>query len=212
MTAVSLDPAPASVDRFDAVFDSQATFRALLRAMSRPGTTVPVPVADPGCPVSEFGTVAGIARTLLDHEVTLAVVSDAAHDDIATRLERYVREVSGARPAAVSVANYVISVGPLADGLLSALHRGVPAYPDESATLIALLPAPVAGAPALRLAGPGVTHGARLRLTGWSARSIEELIAVNAEPPLGIDLILATADRGVTCLPRSASLARDAGA
>jgi len=190
----------------DPVFASQATFRTVLLAMARPGSIGRVAAADPGCPLPVCRVLAAVARTLLDHEVAFAVVTGkASGDDGAAELAAYLAETTGARQEPVAAADYVLLLGQPPGGLPAALRRGRPAHPDEGATLIAVVPSlgPSAEGAAVALAGPGVAPGARLDLAGRSAGDVAALAEVNGEPPLGIDLILATPDGEVACLPRS---------
>jgi alpha-D-ribose 1-methylphosphonate 5-triphosphate synthase subunit PhnH len=193
---------------FDEVFDSQAIFRTILLAMARPGSIGGISVSDPRCPLPSCQVVAGILRTLLSHEVSFAVVPGlAGNPTAATELGAYLAEATGGQLCPIEAADYVVLLGAPPGGLFLSLRRGQPAYPDESATLIASLPsfAPGSGV-SLALAGPGVTPGTRLELAGWSAQDVATMTAVNAEPPLGIDLILATPHGQVACIPRSIRL------
>lgn len=194
--------------RFDPVFASQAVFRALLTAMARPGAIGRLPAHDAGCPFAECQAVAGVARTLLDHEVSFAAIADTGRrpgreDALAT----YLGETTGARLVAAVAADYVLLLEPSPAALLPALRRGRPAYPDESATVIASVPsfAPGAGT-SVALSGPGVAPGTELILAGWDAQDVAALEEANAETPLGIDLILVTPGGQVAALPRPTRL------
>ena len=63
---------------FDIVFDSQAIFRTVLDAMARPGTIGLLTALDPRCPLPDYRPLTAVARTLLDHEVTFAVIPEEA--------------------------------------------------------------------------------------------------------------------------------------
>jgi alpha-D-ribose 1-methylphosphonate 5-triphosphate synthase subunit PhnH len=202
----------AAVAGFDPVFGSQATFRVVLDAMARPGTIGNLPVADPTTPLAGTGYLTALLRTLLDHEVSFAVV--AAPDDApgARRLIGYLTETTGSRPQPIAEADYVVALGPLPPGLALCLKRGDPAYPDRGATLLCLVP-PLGqdGAGLLiSLAGPGLRpeNPAWLRLPGLTLSDLTALAAANAEPPCGIDLILLDASGRLVCLPRSTRLTR----
>ena len=61
----------------DPVFDAQSVFKAVMDAMARPGTVVPVrPLAAPPAPLS--ATAAAVALTLTDHDTPLWLDSHLA--------------------------------------------------------------------------------------------------------------------------------------
>jgi alpha-D-ribose 1-methylphosphonate 5-triphosphate synthase subunit PhnH len=190
---------------FDPVFGSQATFRAVLDAMARPGTLHHLPVADPACPLVAARPLTAILQTLLDHEVGFGVVGAPEDTD---RLSAYLVETTASRSVPLEEADYVVALGPLRPGLPLRLKRGEPAYPDRGATLICLVP-PLTGDRdeqiAVSLAGPGIPPDAdtTVRLSGPSLAVLTALAAANAEPPCGIDLILVDPAGRIVCLPRS---------
>jgi alpha-D-ribose 1-methylphosphonate 5-triphosphate synthase subunit PhnH len=198
---------PTTDGRFDPIFDSQATFRVVLDAMARPGAPARLPTPDPRCPVADCRPLSAVLLTLLDHEVSFAVVPATGDGATAEQVSRYLASATGSRPAPVEAADYVLAMGGLPDGLLLSLKRGAPAYPDESATLLVLVP-PVAEAtgPTVALAGPGVRPGTTARLSGLTPIDLTDLATANEEPPLGVDLVLADAAGNLTCLPRSTRL------
>lgn len=201
---------PTPARPFDPVFDSQAIFRTVLDAMARPGTIGRLPATDPRCPHPEYGPLAAVARTLLDHEVGFAVAPEA-RPAVALELTRHLAAATGSRPTPAAEADYVIARGPFARGLLAGLKRGSPAFPDDSATLLLLVPdlAAAAPAPAVALTGPGIPGMLPLRLVGLSAENLAERRAANAEVPRGVDLLLVDAAGRVLCLPRTTRI--DAG-
>ncbi len=198
--------------RSDPVAGSQAVFRVLLDAMARPGTLHHLPAADPDAPVPHTGPLAAIAQTLLDHEVSFAVVprpGDTSDDD-GDRFAAYLTLVTGSHAVAPIDADYIFALGALPAGLPATLRTGVPAYPDESATMIALVPAFAAQiGVTVTLAGPGVAPGTRITVPGLTPADLASLAAANAEPPLGVDLILIDPAGTVVCLPRSTRLTLD---
>lgn len=198
--------------RFDPVADTQAVFRVVLDAMARPGTRHTLPAADPNTPLAEAGPLVALAQTLLDHEVTFAVVPGRGDTALAAaeRLAAYLTLVTRSRTVAAAAADYVIALGPLPAGLPTTLRVGQPAYPDESATLIALVPPSddQAGAP-VALTGPGVARGTVMTLPGLTPSDLASLAAANAEPPLGVDVILVDPAGTIVCLPRSTRLNLD---
>jgi alpha-D-ribose 1-methylphosphonate 5-triphosphate synthase subunit PhnH len=195
---------PTLDGRFDVVVASQATFRVVLEAMARPGTLARLPAADPRCPAPTHAPLAAVLLTLIDHEVGFAVVARDGDGLAADHLARYLSEATGSRAVAPGVADYVLALGAPSPDLILGLKRGTPTYPDESATLLVAAPSLVAAdGPPVALAGPGTRPGTTARLAGLTPDALAALATANAEPPLGIDVILADAAGHLVCLPRS---------
>ncbi len=197
---------PVSARPFNTVADTQAVFRAILDAMARPGTRQLLPVVDGNAPLAGTGPLLALAQTLLDHEVTFAVVpgcGERAESD-AERVATYLTLVTGSRAVGAVDAGYVFALGPLPPGLPAMLRAGNPAYPDESATLVVLSPLfnGESGVP-VSLTGPGIAGRTALTLPGLTPSDLANLAAANAEPPLGVDVILVDPGGTVVCLPRS---------
>jgi alpha-D-ribose 1-methylphosphonate 5-triphosphate synthase subunit PhnH len=87
MPSLSIPDLRAAIDP---VHDTQAVFRVVLEALSRPGSPRTVPVAAAGAPGNPWLTA--VLLTLLDHEVSFA-----AHADPATEI--FVCGRTSARPA-----------------------------------------------------------------------------------------------------------------
>jgi alpha-D-ribose 1-methylphosphonate 5-triphosphate synthase subunit PhnH len=185
------------------VRDTQMTFRVLLDAMARPGTVRQLPVAARGAPVNPW--LAAVLVTLLDHEVTLAVEPFAGSD----ALERFVRQRTSAGPAPAERADFVVaSCEALDPGLPLRLDQGSLAFPNDSATLVVLVPTldqSEATGLRLALAGPGVPAGHELRVGGLPAPFFEAR-DLATEYPCGIDLILVDPAGRVAAIPRSTAI------
>lgn len=206
MTATSLH---STAIAFDPVFDAQTAFRTLLDSTARPGTVAPLGMADPRCPLAVCRALAALARTLLDHEVGFAVVAAGGErDGQVDELARYLALATGSRPTAAENADFVFVLGPLPTGLLPGLRRGLPAFPDDSATVVILVPDLDAGDGGLPVAlqGPGVPPNTVATLAGLTAADLAERDAANAEPPCGIDLVLIDPAGRILCLPRSTKI------
>lgn len=198
-----------SAHAFDPVFGAQTAFRVVLDAMARPGQVAALDVADPRCPVAAARPLAALARTLLDHEAGFAVVAGRGTDEReAGELARYLALATGSRPLDTARADFVFVLGTPPAGLLPGLRRGVPAFPDEGATAVVLVPNLDAadGAPRVTLSGPGIPGKRASDLPGLPPETLAERDAANAEPPCGIDLILIDAAGRVLCLPRSTTV------
>lgn len=204
---MSSDTAIATLgDPFQTSAGPQDVFRVLLDAMARPGTVRQLSALDEHTPNPATKGLAAVAQTLLDHEVTFAAVppDGASGADASSAIVAYIRSITGCREISVFDADYVFALGKLPAGLAVQLKRGQPAYPDEGATLVSLVPSldGVTGI-ARNLSGPGVPPGTMANIPGWSASDLASLAEANAAAPLGIDLILVDSIGRVMCLPRS---------
>jgi alpha-D-ribose 1-methylphosphonate 5-triphosphate synthase subunit PhnH len=159
------------------VFDAQATFRAVMDAMARPGSVHALrdhdtPVwLDPSLTVGDavaawlgFHTGAPIART--PAEAHFALVRDPA--------------------SLIALENFA---------------QGSQDYPDRSATLILRVDSLVGG-PALTLAGPGIETMSAIAPRPMPRHFVEQWKQNRARFPRGVDVILA-APGAVACLPRT---------
>jgi alpha-D-ribose 1-methylphosphonate 5-triphosphate synthase subunit PhnH len=177
-------PAPAPLPDAAEVRDN-ATFAAILAALSRPGTVHRLPEPGP----------APIVGALLDRECRAWADTP--------EVEMLIRG-SGATVVPPDLAGHLfLSFDTDAQlGRLARATTGDQLYPDEGATIVA--PARIGDGPELRLAGPGVDGTARLRLGGlhpglWPVR------ASLCRYPLGVEMILVDGDR-IAALPRSTTV------
>lgn len=190
MTAPTLTPTAAA---------EQAVFRALLDCMSRPGTVAELqhtgPVED------EWAGVVAVMQTLLDHEVTFALL---AEDDSAVR-ETILRR-TGSRTAVPTDAEYLVAD---AGNLLAAIEQaneGDLDYPEQGATVVARCPAVGDGELTVHLSGPGIRDHSHLSLGGLTADVFKALMRKNSSFPLGIDMVLVGDNNRVSCLPRTTTV------
>lgn len=172
----------------DAPVDAAIAFRAVLDALSRPGTITTLTGATPPRPLSQATGV--LALTLFD--ATTPVHLAGAHDTPALR--DWLVFHTGAPLVSAEDAGFAI-------GTWDALHPvtrfspGTPDYPDRAATLIIEMPAlHTTGA---RLRGPGIKDTTRLSLPETAAFQ-----ANHARFPLGFDAFLTSGDQ-LAGLPRS---------
>jgi alpha-D-ribose 1-methylphosphonate 5-triphosphate synthase subunit PhnH len=194
-TAGSLRPAFPSP-----VFDSQATFRAVLEAMSKPGTlqTVPVLVAPP--PPLDPATVA-VGLTLFDFETPVWLGDRVRGAEAADYLRFHTGCPIVDEPGAAAFALFTVP-GDAID--LAELDLGSDEYPDRSTTAIIQVAA-IDDSAGLELRGPGISGVRRLEIAEipddfWrTRREIESLF------PRGADLIFATG-RTLAAVPRSTRL------
>jgi alpha-D-ribose 1-methylphosphonate 5-triphosphate synthase subunit PhnH len=182
------------------VFDSQAAFRAAMDALSRPGTPTAL-CSDLSPPAPLTPAAAAIALSLLDFEVSFWLAPSLSAGDVGA----YLRFHTGAREVdAANEADFVL-IDLAQDNLdLSAFKPGEAAYPDRSATVLALVESVEAETGPV-LTGPGIKVRATLSATPLPAGFAGQWAANAAAYPLGVDVIFA-APEAVLGLPRSTRL------
>jgi alpha-D-ribose 1-methylphosphonate 5-triphosphate synthase subunit PhnH len=181
----------------DPVLQSQATFRAVLGAMSRPGTILHT--SDDLKPPAGLGAAAAAALLALADYETPLWLSPAYRDG---EIGAWLRFHTGA-PAAASASAAAFALLDLErDALrLEEFSSGTPAYPDRSSTLVLACASLSAEGP-LTLSGPGVRGSTRFGFAP-SPRDFPAQWRANGNAfPLGVDLILACGAR-LAALPRT---------
>ncbi len=181
----------------DPVADAQATFRAVLDAMARPGRLHLV--ADKVQPPPLAGATAALLLTLVDADTPLWLAPElaAARDWIVFHTGAPITENPAAAAFAVTQA--------LPD--LSLLFAGTDVAPETSATVIVQVAGFGAGQ-RLRLSGPGLRTPETLQVNGLPDDFAARWADNHALYPRGLDLLL-VAGPALVALPRS--LAVEAG-
>ncbi len=179
--------------------DAQRSFRALLAAMSEPGTLHHLVTAiEP--PAGLSPAAANVLLTLADHDtpIWLAPAINGAGAG-------YVRFHCGA-PIAGSPgeARLAIIDGAIADVPLSAFAIGEDRYPDRSATIIVQCTQLVSGRP-VSLSGPGIRGSRLVAPDGLRPGFWTEVAANHAHYPLGVDFVL-VAGSTIMAIPRSTAV------
>ncbi|HEY9211351.1 MAG TPA: phosphonate C-P lyase system protein PhnH [Ancylobacter sp.] len=181
----------------DPVFDAQATFKAAMWALSRPGR-VEVLATDLTPPAPLSPEAAALALALCDYETPLWL--DAGLSSV-PEVAAFLRFHTGAPIVnAPGTARFAIISDPLALVDFSAFPQGSPDFPDTSVTLI--LQVECFSTHGLILEGPGIKGR-----THFGAHPLPENLAARMTAnrtlfPRGIDLLLA-GPSGVAGLPRS---------
>lgn len=192
---------------------AQQAFRTLLAAMARPGTVYALPAsARAGLqPPSGIGrAMCAALLTLVDAETSLCLQPALASEALVAYLRFHtgVRLTSDAREAAFVALHSSVATR----AVWSALNLGSDEAPQAGATLMLEVDSlqPGHGAERLLLQGPGIAERQELHVGGlgvsfWTAR-----IALQAEFPRGVDLILTSGDT-LAAVPRSTRLSIEAG-
>jgi alpha-D-ribose 1-methylphosphonate 5-triphosphate synthase subunit PhnH len=179
----------------DPVGDAQATFRAVLNAMSHPGQIYEAGAAlVPPAPLDS--ATAAVALALIDHETTLCL--DAAMQASAPWI---IFHTGSPIVADHGAADFVLASTCPA---LSELQNGNDEAPEASATLILQIAALGSGA-AYLLTGPGLAEPSIFRATGLPDDFIDAWRRNHAQFPRGIDVIVCAGDH-LAALPRSVML------
>jgi alpha-D-ribose 1-methylphosphonate 5-triphosphate synthase subunit PhnH len=178
----------------DPVQDAQAIFRAVLQALSRPGTLHDVP-APPEPPRPLAPATAAVLLTLADGDAPVHLAAPFAG------LSPWVAFHTGSAAVALGEAAFVV-----ADTLpdFAALSSGTDEIPEASATILLQVPALVGGR-ALTLRGPGIETCWRFAPQGLPDDFVARWAANRRLYPRGIDLLFCAGNR-VAALPRSTTV------
>lgn len=182
----------------DPVHDAQATFRAVMDALARPGLPRPLtPGLTPPTPLTP--ELAAVALTLTDADTPVWLDAGlAAAPAVATYLRFHTGAPLTEDPAE---AAFALISDPARCPPLSTFAPGTPAYPDTSTTLVFALKTITEGAQ-LSLTGPGIRGTTRVALAPLPEGFVAQIAENRAGFPLGVDMIL-TAPGRVAGLPRS---------
>ena len=182
----------------DPVIDAQRVFRALQTAMAHPGRVVPLP-AQLAAPPGLSPAAAATALTLIDWETPLWL--DPAAATAADWLRFHCGVPLVAEPGE---ARFALIGDPAAMPDLVAFAPGEEDYPDRSATLI-LQVAHLTEQGPLRLTGPGIRDVATLGVAPLPSRFVGQWQGNRALYPLGVDVLLVSAD-AIVGLPRTVAM------
>jgi alpha-D-ribose 1-methylphosphonate 5-triphosphate synthase subunit PhnH len=192
---------------FDDVFDSQAVFRGLLDALSRPGRIVTLPPRGyPGAPRGFCPPALSVLKTLCDHRVSFCIGSGIRTPEWV----RYLEQNLATRHESVEKADYVLLDGRMYDHDVLLMNRGLPEFPEAGATALLCVDRLAegraeSGSPSLHLSlcGPGVNGSAILTAVGLDSRYQEARAEANRLYPVGIDMFLVDPDGRLAGIPRT---------
>lgn len=176
----------------DPTAEAQASFRAVLDAMARPGQIYPAGLGL-RAPTPLDPATAAVLLSLLDQDTPLWL--DPAFDPARDWIGFHCAAPWASGPAA---AAFVVAT---ALPPLDRLGLGSDEAPEEGATVLLQLPALGSGA-RFRLSGPGLAAPALFAAAGLGADFVAFRAANHARFPRGVDLILCAGKR-LAALPRS---------
>lgn len=182
----------------DDLFVTQAVYRDLLVAMSRPGT-----VCNLRRDVIESGRdqLMALAITLLDREVSFFVLdNDTLSHDIETKTCSKIQNYN--------IADYIFIPSGNSYGKIREAKRGSLEYPDRGATIIYQVEqlSESAEKATLELRGPGIESAVSPEIKGLEREELLLLGEINIHYPLGIDVLLIDLDNKIMALPRSVKI------
>lgn len=183
-------------------FEAQATFRALMDALARPGEIRTVPGVTAPSPL--LPGAAAILRSLADYETPVWLDARLGEESAAAE---WIRFHTGA-PLAREPGDAAFAVADAKDlPSFADLALGSAEYPDRSTTIVAQMD--LFDGEAFVLAGPGI-NTERVVTLGALPQDFPERWAENrALFPRGVDLVLVAGEQ-VIALPRTVRVTRKA--
>lgn len=187
MTAVHLSLDMLAPGFADPVHDTQAVFRTLLNALSRPGTIetieTPLPAADAAADGTPRAGLAAFAAllALADYATPIWLAQPDAALAAALRFHADAPLAATPRDAAFAYVHDAAALPPL-----DAFACGTDESPEHSATVFVRVDALMGGAP-LTLSGPGIETTQTFAPVGLPERFWQERAALAPLFPCGID-------------------------
>jgi alpha-D-ribose 1-methylphosphonate 5-triphosphate synthase subunit PhnH len=189
---------------FDAVFDAQKSFRLLLDAFSHPGTIYSFDHFEFNQPNELYKSNVIIALSLFDNNISFH-----ASSSYNLNVENYLHLNASAKIENIETADYVFLNGQNdISNLIDQCKIGDLLYPEKNATII-LAVNTISNDKIqqfdcqINLSGPGIQTTKNLYIKGLNLANLETIKSLNAEFPLGVDLILTDAFEKITVIPRS---------
>lgn len=186
----------------ETVLSSQATFRAVMEALARPGRVQEIAAMAADRPAPLMPATAAIARALFDHDTPIwCDAALATERDVATWLTFHTGAPVVTDP---SIAAFALVADPATMPSIDRFAFGTNEYPDRSTTLILQVESLTEG-PAVDLQGPGIKGSVVLNAT-LPPGLIDSLRATHGLFPRGLDVIL-VAEAAIMALPRTTRFA-----
>ena len=181
----------------DPVMNSQKVFRAILRAMSRPGLATTLPSL-PEAPGRLSPASAAVALTLLDLHTPIWLSPALDQAEVANYLRFHCGAPMTKDP---TLASFAILDEKKRALNIHRFNQGTSLYPDASTTLIIQVDDFSQGIEMI-VSGPGVIDRVRLSVDGLPPAFIPEFNQNRQNFPLGVDCFLVSS--GEICgLPRT---------
>ena len=184
---------------------AQRAFRRLLQAMSRPGRVYVLPPPH-SAGREPWGAMLQLLESLLDHEVSFAVIGRNG----SRKLQSRIAERTRSRAADVGQADFLIVADGNSTGEILQAKRGTHQYPDTSATVVFRVQSllfPEDRQPTIALTGPGIREEILLGpIEGLGPRETEHLKELNSEFPLGVDAVFIDTVGRILCISRSTNI------
>lgn len=181
----------------DPVFASQDIFRAVMDALSRPGTVVDLGRRATG-PYPLNSAMSAILLTLADYDTP---VWFEASSDVREAAAWLTFQTGAVIAPEAGKASFVVLAEMSDTGQWQAFARGTMAYPDRSATLLLPVQSLIGGA-TLQLSGPGIETICEIAPSGLPEGFTEVMKSNASSYPLGFDVIL-VCDAEAIALPRT---------
>jgi len=183
----------------DLAVQSAHAFRAIMKAMARPGRVLEIG-ADLEAPEPLLASTAAVALTLCDFQTPIWLAPDLDIDKVV----HYLRFHAGAPiTSEPDKAQFLFATLEQMPPALPLLMQGTHEYPDRSATLVIQVPG--FSSDAVKLSGPGIHDREPFGVVGLGASFWTAMADNHARFPVGIDVIFA-APGLVAALPRSTEI------
>ena len=189
---------------FDPIFDSQQAFRVLLDAFSHPGKIYSFEQYALNQPTELYPSNAIVALSLFDNNISFHTAS-SYNENVAT----YIHLNTSSNIEVIEKADYVFLNGSSDIAhLINECKIGELSYPEKNATIIISV-AQISASPIddynfqLILSGPGIKSENILFVHGLSIETIQNIVSLNTEFPLGVDILLTDAFENICSIPRS---------
>lgn len=184
----------------DPVIAGQRAFKAVMDALSRPGTLHQLP-AEATSPAPLPQGLAEIALTLCDHDSPVWLDAGLVSEDAVADWLRF--HTGAPLVNGTAEADFAFVIGALPP--LASFALGSDEYPDQSSTIVLALPSLTTG-PQLVLRGPGIRTEAIISPAGLPGDFLTQWAKNRQQFPRGIDLLL-VAPEGLIGLPRTTRIA-----
>ena len=190
---------------FDEVLHSQQNFKIIMDALSRPGEILKLQENNFTLFPLEFNpNLLTILKTLGDNNVSFHLSVEDKKD-----WENYIKTNTGMEISSVEAADFVVFCGKKYCEGFNNLKTGEVEFPENSCTAIIIVDkirSNILEYKFIQMTGPGIKDLNRVCITGFDYKYIEEIREINANFPLGIDVILVDLKGNITCISRTTKL------